>query len=60
MKIPVTFLVLMVLDATIVLTCRLTPGTSTSKSFSRASEMNTSVDWSSNTGYVVSFLAGFD
>ena len=60
MKISVTFLVLMVLDPTIVLTCRLTSGASTSKSFSRVSEMNTSVDWSSNTAYVFSFLAGFD
>ena len=58
MKIPVTFLVLMVLDN--VFTCKLTSGASTSKSFSRASEMNTWVDWSSNTAYVVSYLAGFD
>ena len=60
MESPVTFLVVMVFEPTIVLTYKSTSGASTSRLSSRASEMNTSVDWSCNTAYLVKVLAGFD
>ena len=57
---PATFLVLIVFEPTIVLTCRSTSSASTSSWSSKVSEMNTSVDWSSRTAYVVNSLFRFE
>lgn len=57
---PLVFLVPIVFEPRIVLTCRCTSGASISSCCSKVSGIKTSEDWSSRTACVVHFLAGLD